>query len=63
MWSTLDRLIVHFLEQTLNVAINQLQPSVAFHIETSQLILIANQLNGFYLTGTLVENGFKRTLK
>ena len=28
---------------------NPFQPSVAFHIETSQLICTANQMNGFFM--------------
>ena len=27
-----------------------LQPTVAFHVETSHLIYIANQMTGFYIT-------------
>ena len=34
--------------------------NVAHHIETSQLIYIANQLTGFYMMGTLVVNGLKK---
>ena len=37
--------------------INPLTTNVSHHMETSQLICIANQLTGFYMMGTLVVNG------
>ena len=42
--------------------INPLQPSVAFHIETNQLICKTNQLTGFYMkynTGLRWSNQFR----
>ena len=44
----------------MNAARKPFHPSVALHTETSQLILTANQLTGFYMAGILVENDIKR---
>ena len=41
------------------ITLNPLR-NVPHHIETSQLVRIANQLTSFYM-GTLVVNGFTRT--
>ena len=36
--------------------------TVSHHIETSQLICITNQLNGFYMIGTLLVTGLTEFL-
>ena len=43
----------------MKFSINPLTTNVPHHIETSQLICIANQLTGFYMKGTLVVNGLR----
>ena len=40
--------------------LNPITTNVPNHIETSQLICIANQLTGFYLMGTLVVKGLTK---
>ena len=38
---------------TIGSLINPLTTNVLYHIETNQLICIANQLTGFYMTGNI----------
>ena len=40
--------------------VDSLTINIPCHIETSQLIYIANQLTGFYMMATLALNGLKR---
>ena len=40
-------------ERTKSRIINTLTTNVSYHIETSQLICIANQFTGFYMMGNI----------
>ena len=40
--------------------LNPLTANVPHHVETSQLIYIANQLTGFYMMGTLAVKGLTK---
>ena len=41
-------LLLH-VNRVLRKAVNHFQPSVAFHIDPSHLICVANQMTGFYM--------------
>ena len=48
--------------RSINFCVNQIYPikcQCCPHIEISQLICTANQLNGFYMSATLAFNGLK----
>ena len=50
------------MKEILKSKLNPLIASVVPHIETSQLICIANQLTGFYMRVRLAINGFMEFL-
>ena len=47
------------LHKKMKLSINILTTSVPHHIETSQLICYANQLTGFYMSGTMLFSGVR----
>ena len=51
---------INYTEAINSKSINTLTTNVSHHIETRQLVCIANQLTGFYM-GTLIVNGLKRS--
>ena len=54
---TLEIVISHIISShfrfPINANVNPLTTNVPHHIETSQLICIANQLTGFYMMGNI----------
>ena len=57
------RLSGKFSFLTKLVLLNPLMTNVPLHIETSQLICIANQLTGFYMMGNIGRQLVNRKIK
>ena len=50
---TISVLLSMFLFPNLTSAVHPLTKNIPHHIETSQLICIANRLNGFHMVGEI----------